>query len=156
MGRGNADGEPQNTGGDSSAEEIISKLDKKQRTDLEATPISCVVYHDETTQTHHVMRIKLEKSGHQVWFGIAREGFGLELDFPSPWKAFLEDFKEIVDSSLASLFEIQKSKETLARLAAETGAQQDCHSRLEAGCLCLDRSDHGLSMCWGPNDMGSN
>ena len=67
------------------------------------------------------MRIKLEKSRHQVWFGIAREGFGIELDFPSPWKAFLEDFKEIVDSSLASLFEIQRSKEALAKLAEDRG-----------------------------------
>jgi len=107
--------------GDSCAEEIISMLTDEDRSVLEETPLSCVVYHDESTQTHHIMRIELKKSGHQIWFGIAREGFGLELMFPSPWKEFLEDFTQIVDSALASLFETQRSKETLAKLAEDRG-----------------------------------
>lgn len=107
--------------GDTFAEELIPQLDQEARRELEAKPLSCVVYDDEITQTHHIMRIELTKSGHQIWFGIAREGFGLELDFPSPWKVFLEDFKEIVDSALASLFEVMKSKETLAKLAEDRG-----------------------------------
>jgi signal transduction histidine kinase len=86
---------------------------------LEAKPISCAPFHDEATGTHHVMRIELKKSGHQVWFGIARDGFGFELEFPSPWKAFLEDFSEIVDSSLTALFEIERSKEKVAKMAEE-------------------------------------
>lgn len=105
--------------GDAFAEELIPRLDEETRRELCAKPLSCVVWHDETTQTHHVMRIELTHSQHQVWFGIAREGFGFELDFPSPWMAFLEDFKDIVDSALTSLFDIQKSKQTLARLAED-------------------------------------
>jgi signal transduction histidine kinase len=107
--------------GDPIAQEILSQLSEEQRSTLEETPISCVPYHDQSTQTHHVLRIDLAKSRHQLWFGIAREGFGLELDFPSPWRAFLEDFQKIVDSALASLFEVQRSKETLAKSAEDLG-----------------------------------
>lgn len=101
------------------AECILPKLDQKMKDKLEAEQISCVPFHDKETGTHHVMRIGLKKSGHQVWFGIARDGFGFELEFPSPWKAFLEDFSEIVDSFLAALFEIEKSKEKVAKMAEE-------------------------------------
>lgn len=105
--------------GDPAGEQIIPNLTDEQRKTLEAQPLSSVPYKDESTKTHHVMRIDLEKSRHQLWFGVEREGFGVELEFPSPWKTFLEDFSEITDSALASLFEVQKSKETLAKLAED-------------------------------------
>ena len=105
--------------GDAAAEQIIPNLTDEQRKMLEAQPLSSVPYRDENTRTHHVLRMALMDSRHQLWFGVEREGFGVELKFPSPWKAFLEDLIEIADSSLASLLEIQKSKETLAKLAED-------------------------------------
>src|ERR1041384_3217697 len=105
--------------GDPAAELVIQSLNDEQRKTLEAKPLSSVPHRDEGSITHHVMRMDLERSRHQLWFGVEREGFGLELEFPSPWKAFLEDLSEIADSALASLFEIQKSKETLAKLAED-------------------------------------
>jgi signal transduction histidine kinase len=107
--------------GDGLAVKLIPGLDEEARRVLEATPISCVVHDDEITQTHHVMRIELSKSEYQLWFGIARDGFGFELDFPSPWRGFLEDFRDLVDSALFSMFEAQRSKERVARMAEQRG-----------------------------------
>ncbi|HEX8503232.1 MAG TPA: ATP-binding protein [Pyrinomonadaceae bacterium] len=101
------------------ADRILPKLGPETRSRLEEAPLSCVGYCDDVTNTNHVMRIRLDKSRHQVWFGIARDGFGPELDFPSPWKVFLKDFSEIVDSALATLFEVEKSKEKVAKMAGE-------------------------------------
>jgi hypothetical protein len=99
------------------AERILPKLGEEKRAELEAHAVSCVPFRDEATGTHQVMRVELKKSGHQVWFGIARAGFGFELEFPSPWSSFLDDFRDIVDASLTTLFEIEKSKEKVAELA---------------------------------------
>lgn len=100
-------------------ERILLKLDQETITRLEETPLSWADYQDNATNTNHVMRIELDKSKHQVWFGIAREGFGTELHFPSPWKVFLKDFSEIVDSALATVFEVEKSKEKVAKMAGD-------------------------------------
>jgi hypothetical protein len=101
------------------AERILPKLDEGIKDKLEGKPISCAPFRDDATGTRHILRVELKKSGHQVWFGIAREGFGFELEFPSPWRSFLKDFSEIVDSSLTTLFEIEKSKEKVAKMAEE-------------------------------------
>ncbi|HEX5716036.1 MAG TPA: hypothetical protein VF179_07750, partial [Thermoanaerobaculia bacterium] len=60
-------------------ERILPTLDQETRSRLEETPLSLADYPDNVTNTSHVMRIELDKSKHQVWFGIAREGFGTEL-----------------------------------------------------------------------------
>jgi hypothetical protein len=101
------------------AERILPRLDGETKNQLEAKPLSCVVYRDDVTNTHHILRIALAESKHQIWFGIARDGFGFELGFPSPWKAFLEDFGKIGDSALATLFKIEESKEKVAKAAGE-------------------------------------
>lgn len=103
------------------ADSILLRLDGESRSMLEATPISCVPFRDEKTGTRHVMRVELKNSEHQVWFGIAREEFGFELDFPSPWRSFLDDFRKIADSSLSAMFESMRSKEKVVRMAEELG-----------------------------------
>jgi signal transduction histidine kinase len=50
--------------------------------------------------TCHVIGIPLQNSEHCLWFGVARRGFGDELKFMSPWKAFLENFARIADAAL--------------------------------------------------------
>lgn len=101
------------------AERILPKIDDEKRSWLEAEPLSCISYSDDVTNTTHVVRVELSKSKHQIWLGVARDGFGMELKFPSPWKVFLEDFREIVDSALTSLFESEESREKMARMAGE-------------------------------------
>ena len=50
--------------------------------------------------TNHVIGIPLQYSDHCLWLGVGRRGFGEELDFMSPWKAFLENFARIADAAL--------------------------------------------------------
>jgi signal transduction histidine kinase len=52
---------------------------------------------------HSIIEIRLPSTGTQVWFGVARAGFGIELDFPSPWKLFVEHLAEIADAALVRL-----------------------------------------------------
>lgn len=54
-------------------------------------------------QLHGVIEIRLPDTGAQVWFGVARAGFRIELDFPSPWRLFIEHFAEIADAALVRL-----------------------------------------------------
>jgi signal transduction histidine kinase len=107
--------------GDACAEKIIHSLNPEDRLELESKPLSCVVHTDRVTQTHHVMKIKLKDSGHDFWAGIAREGFGAELEFYSPWWFFLDSFADIAGSALKSLFEIQASKDAIAKMAERRG-----------------------------------
>jgi len=107
--------------GDACAEKIINSLNEEDRAELESKPLSCIVHADPMTQTHHVMRVKLKDSGHDFWVGIAREGFGVELDFYSPWRFFLDSLADIAGSALKTLFEIQASNDAIAKMAERRG-----------------------------------
>lgn len=107
--------------GDGCAEKIINSLNEEDRAELESKPLSCVIHADPMTQTHHVLRIKLKDCDHYFWAGIAREGFGVELAFYSPWRFFLDSFGDIAGSALKSLFEIQASKDTIAKMSEKRG-----------------------------------
>ncbi len=65
--------------------------------------------------THHliqkVVTISLPKSKTNLWFGISREGFGSEMDLPSPWRVFLERLGEVADINLAGIITQQKLQE---------------------------------------------
>jgi signal transduction histidine kinase len=54
--------------------------------------------------TYHVIKkvLKDSKKDSQttLWLGVARQKFGRELDYVSPWKFFLDHFCEIADSAL--------------------------------------------------------
>jgi signal transduction histidine kinase len=52
---------------------------------------------------HGVVEVRLRETGKRIWFGVERAGFGEELEFPSPWKVFLEHFAEVADSALIRL-----------------------------------------------------
>ena len=104
-------------GGDEEGIRVIQNLSQEDREALDKEPLSCVVHADLVSETFHVLRLDLMFSKHQLWFGIARQGFGLELNFPSPWKVFFENFAEIADSSLGNLLAVQRAREALIRLA---------------------------------------
>ncbi len=76
-------------------------------------------------ETYHILKLKLRQTQTWVWLGVGRKGFGPELEFPSPWKLFLERFAEIADTSLFREFQ-QLQIETaqaqgLATVAVTTG-----------------------------------
>src|SRR5262249_37724909 len=53
--------------------------------------------------THHILKLRLSDADTFIWLGIARRGFGSELDFGSPWKSFLVSFAQIADASLSRI-----------------------------------------------------
>lgn len=62
--------------------------------------------------THHALKLKLPSCDTFIWLGVSRKGFGSELDFASPWRAFLVNFVQIADASLSRItlperFELQ-------------------------------------------------
>lgn len=72
-------------------------------------------------QLHGVIEIRLPDTGAQVWFGVARAGFGIELDFPSPWRVFIEHFAEIADAALVRLTAAVEMENLLTEAAKYQG-----------------------------------
>jgi len=58
---------------------------------------------EEFPQTRHVLKLRLSSSDGFMWLGVARSGFGPELDFSSPWKTFLVNLAQIADASLSRI-----------------------------------------------------
>jgi signal transduction histidine kinase len=50
----------------------------------------------------HLLVLSLPDSGVRLWLGIGR-AMGQELDFPSPWRRFLESLTQATDSALARI-----------------------------------------------------
>lgn len=57
--------------------------------------------HDFTAR--HAVGLHLPKSKSRLWLGVAREGFGPELKFESPWKSFLKDLAKLADAALDNI-----------------------------------------------------
>lgn len=89
--------------GPESAIKLVENLQEEERQTLEAKDLGCIVIKPSVCDTHHVIRINLRDSRQTLWLGVGREGFGLELDFASPWKVFLDHFSEIADAALVRL-----------------------------------------------------
>jgi signal transduction histidine kinase len=53
--------------------------------------------------TFHIIRQYLPDSKIHLWMGVARQDFGPELEFPSPWKMFLERFGATADATFHHL-----------------------------------------------------
>ncbi len=53
---------------------------------------------------HQVIELELHGPAHKLWLGVARPGFGPELDFASAWLTFLGRFAEIGGGAIAQVF----------------------------------------------------
>lgn len=51
-------------------------------------------------ETQGIIQVSLPKTGRYIWFGVGRQGFGQEFEFPSPWRVFLEQFGETADAGI--------------------------------------------------------
>jgi signal transduction histidine kinase len=69
-------------------------------------------------ETSHVIRILLGETGQTIWLGVANPQFALELDYLSPWAAFILRFGEIADSALQRILSKQE-RENLEKEAAD-------------------------------------
>ena len=58
--------------------------------------------------TSHVIRIFLRDSKHTIWVGVGNPDFKIELDYLSPWAAFVLRFGEIADKALQRIIDRQE------------------------------------------------
>jgi signal transduction histidine kinase len=90
--------------GDEHGKSIVSKLNELQ---AEERFFSSTQVHYRLKKpkhdTHHVLKLKLPNVDTIIWLGVHRKGFNSELDFPSPWKTFLDNFVQIADASLSRI-----------------------------------------------------
>ncbi len=109
---------------------LISELPEERHTTQDAQSLICFDIKPSVRETHHVIAMRLPITGRSIWFGVGREGFGPELDFPSPWKVFLERLAEIAESALIRLAAAREFQglqmktikaQGLATVAATTG-----------------------------------
>jgi len=90
---GHPDGQP--------AIELDPTLTEAQREALFAERLATSGISDLPTK--HTIRLVLPRSKFRLWLGIARAGFGPELNFDSPWRVFLTDLANVCDAALDSL-----------------------------------------------------
>lgn len=90
--------------GDENGKSILSKLNELQ---AEERIFSGTQVHYRLKKpkhdTYHVLKLKLPTADTIIWLGVHRKGFNSELDFPSPWKTFLDNFVQIADASLSRI-----------------------------------------------------
>lgn len=109
--------------------QVIQNHEKKIEADIAATGIA-ILPSDGTSQANSVIFLRLPKTGQLISFGVERPGFGVELDFDSPWKAFLLALRDLADSALDRILkdtefrrvQVEASQnQALATVAATTG-----------------------------------
>ena len=98
---------------------VIRAFSDEEKEALSGSPLSRLG--QESLLTSHAVRLRLSKSGHQLWFGLARPEFGPELSFESPWKAFLRELKDVADTALKSLQQRQLTEAEKIKTAQYQG-----------------------------------
>lgn len=110
--------------------QVIQKHKRKIEADVEGTGIALVQLDVTSHQANSVIFLRLPRTGQLISFGIERPKFGVELDFDSPWKAFLLALRDLADSALDKIMgdmefrsiQIEASQnQALATVAATTG-----------------------------------
>lgn len=76
----------------------------------------CLYLLDLPEGRKYCIQRKLTQSRHTIWFGVATQTFGAELDFISPWTYFLDHFCTIADSSLRLLEDRKRHINTIKHI----------------------------------------
>jgi len=82
--------------------EFFPELTHVEKETLRNEALSTVSSSEEA-DFRQAIRLNLRRSKHQLWIGVKRNGFGQELTFQSPWRAFLIDLADVADSALKTL-----------------------------------------------------
>jgi signal transduction histidine kinase len=101
--------------GDEEPVKIVERLESSERreqAELKAENLWLYSLEEPRSETYHVIKKYLKESEATLWFGVARQGFGHELDYVSPWRYFLDHFCEIADSALRRI-QMMKREEKL-------------------------------------------
>lgn len=77
--------------------------------------IGMILLDDPEIGRHRVISVRLRPTKTRLWFGVEREGFGIELSTQSPWTTFIERLSQIAESARLRL-----EKQDLENEAAET------------------------------------
>jgi len=108
----------------------MTVFEEKIETANQSNEIALIELPEVVNGASSLVFLPLKKTGQLVCFGIERPGFGVELKFDSPWKAFLFTFCDLADSALDRLMKDTKLREiqieasqnqALATVAATTG-----------------------------------
>lgn len=84
------------------AVEIVKRA-QEQPTPFAGNELTCSILAPPANGTYHVIHLPLVNSNVSIWFGVSRPGFGLELNFASPWRVFLEHIADTADAALVRL-----------------------------------------------------
>jgi len=58
--------------------------------------------------TTHVIKVTLNDTGQTLWLGVGQAGFGMEMEYVSPWYAFIRILAGIADSALRRMMADQQ------------------------------------------------
>lgn len=103
--------------GDDSALEIVKGLespDQKDNWKNKEEDLGLYSFDQPQAETFHVIKKVLKHTRATLWLGVARQGFGSELDYVSPWKYFLYNFCKIADSALQRILDMERRRKDLA------------------------------------------
>lgn len=111
--------------------EIVSGLRPVEYGDARREPLRCIAHKDPSSTTRHVIHLQLDGDGRGLWLGVAREGFGSELQLDSPWGEFLEKLTGLANAALKSIDERlrneaarRREEEERLRVAKETAERE--------------------------------
>jgi signal transduction histidine kinase len=107
--------------GDNPIVEIINRLEgQEQKGKWEKKDEGLWLYSLDEPEAgaYYVIKKYLKETEATLWLGVARRGFGREMDYVSPWKYFLDHFYEIADSALLRIMN-KKQEEELRKHMAE-------------------------------------
>lgn len=116
--------------GDASWVDVVRQLSPIHQEEFSRNAISCIPLSSPVDGTTHVICLSLSQAQAHLWLGVARAGFGIELNFESPWKVFLKEFGRLADAALTRILTTQKFRkmqieasqnQALATIAATTG-----------------------------------
>jgi signal transduction histidine kinase len=100
--------------------EKVGKWEKKNARDEDTSNLEvwlCTLEPGQK-QTSHVIKILLRETGQTLWLGVANPKFARELDYLSPWAAFILRFGEIADTALQRILNKQQ-RENFEKEAAD-------------------------------------
>jgi signal transduction histidine kinase len=108
--------------------DIVRQLIPEHEEEFVRNSISCVPLVSPVGGTVHVICLRLGEA--RLWLGVARPGFGIELNFESPWNSFLAELSHLADTALTRILTTQKFRkiqieasqnQALATVAVTTG-----------------------------------
>jgi hypothetical protein len=105
--------------------EWLESPERREQCEMKAENLWLYSLQEPRLGTCHVIKKYLKESHATLWFGVARQGFGPELNYVSPWRYFLDHFCEIADSALRRIQMIkheEKMNKNMLLLSSMIGA----------------------------------